>query len=284
MDPPCQWSQANDARLAGVEPPKKIRMCAFDVCNLLDFSTSGSLCAKCLAIDSIDYATGPPSRPGFCSVCGLRYVATDDYAPWEVETYLERERGLWIEFDDPIAHGKAIAESVRYLRRRDRSRSDIRILFDLLQLAKKFVHFMTFTIDPMVVGALKLLSQNVPVRGIVGKAADWPYTELVDHHDEFPKLSCHAFRDDGNSRQVPHQKLIVIDGLVAIDGSPNLGFDAWRNISGTNERIDIVTEIEKIRRLHNDNFSVLWARHSPIRDRLEMRRRKRDPPRGVQCR
>ena len=63
----------------------------------------------------------------------------------------------------------------------------------------------------------------------------------------------------GDSRELIHTKLIVIDGLLAISGSPNLTTESWRKMVANKERLDIVTDVSKVVADNNRYFSSHWA-------------------------
>src|SRR5262249_21598106 len=50
---------------------------------------------------------------------------------------------------------------------------------------------------------------------------------------------------------VPHKKLIVIDGLLAFKGSANLTQTAWRSAEQGMDIIEVVSNISEVSRLHN---------------------------------
>jgi hypothetical protein len=92
---------------------------------------------------------------------------------------------------------------------------------------------------------------------------------LKDYPDEAPSLRIHAFAES-RFREVPHQKLIVIDGLLAFKGSSNLTLSGWRKADKGLDIIEVVTDVGEVIRLHNEYFSPLWARSSEIMDSIAM--------------
>jgi hypothetical protein len=134
-------------------------------------------------------------------------------------------------------------------------------LFESLAAAKAFVHFMTWGISHLMLGALKLLSeQGVSVNGIVSGAHPSVIEEVtIPALDESLMMNIVAF-PRGDSRRTPHQKLLVIDGLIAFKGSANLTTPGWRKAAEQLEIIEAVTDPAEIAKLHNLYFSKAWLR------------------------
>ena len=65
-----------------------------------------------------------------------------------------------------------------------------------------------------------------------------------------------------NRYELPHQKLIVIDGLLAFKGSANLTLTAWRKAQSGYNELEAVTNMENVINLHNRCFSAIWAKLS----------------------
>jgi phosphatidylserine/phosphatidylglycerophosphate/cardiolipin synthase-like enzyme len=62
----------------------------------------------------------------------------------------------------------------------------------------------------------------------------------------------------------PHQKLIVVDGLVAFKGSTNLTLNGRRKPTRGLDHVEFVTNINEVIDLHNRLFSPVWASFSKI--------------------
>jgi hypothetical protein len=62
----------------------------------------------------------------------------------------------------------------------------------------------------------------------------------------------------------PHQKLLVIDGLIAIIGSTNLSIQAWDKVDKGLEHVIVETKPAAVMKLNNTLFSPVWANLHPI--------------------
>lgn len=71
-----------------------------------------------------------------------------------------------------------------------------------------------------------------------------------------------------NWEELPHQKLIVIDGLLAFKGSANLTMTGWRKAEIGHEEIEVITDVKKAIALHNRYFSPVWANLSGYGDAI----------------
>ena len=235
----------------------------FDIDSLLRFTPPGFLCERCFAL-LVDVGRV------ICPVCGVQYIATEKYPM--PGAYL-RSKGLELNYGgDLIEHSQRLARIARRTRESVMSPNGhyppIRALFEALQNAQKFVHFTTYGISVLILGALKLTAQRVDVRGIVsGIKHDMVLREITEHHEEAPRLKIQLFPND--SPHFPHQKIVVIDGLLAFKGSANLTDFAWRKAAQGREVIEPVTDVNEVIELHNRYFSPVWA-HTRSEERIVM--------------
>jgi hypothetical protein len=243
-------------------------MSGFDIDNFLQFQPPKYLCQKCCALNcppSLSYEEYGKSI--VCPVCQVEYIpVVNEYNYWQLEKYLDEEALTSIEFKNPIVHAKALARIVRNIKSKESSYPPIRGLFDLLLAAKQFVHFTSYGISHQFIGALKLLAQRINIRGIVTGVDDATAREIKEFPDEAQNLQIYIFDEKDGARDVPHQKLIVVDGLIAIKGSTNLTLNGWRKAAKGLDLLEIVTNIAEVTKLHNEYFSPLWASTSNFMD------------------
>jgi len=116
----------------------------------------------------------------------------------------------------------------------------------------------SWNITEQLIGALKIISQRVAVRGIVSGAKDWIIEELTTHKDEAPMFDVKTF-SQGDWKNMPHQKIIVIDGLIAFKGSANLTVQGWRKSANGRDHVEVVTDVDEVIRLHNKLFAPVWS-------------------------
>jgi phosphatidylserine/phosphatidylglycerophosphate/cardiolipin synthase-like enzyme len=69
---------------------------------------------------------------------------------------------------------------------------------------------------------------------------------------------------------MPHQKLVVIDGLFAFKGSANLTLPGWRKSARGRDLVEIVTDVDEVIALHNRFFARLWGELSAIGESVPM--------------
>jgi phosphatidylserine/phosphatidylglycerophosphate/cardiolipin synthase-like enzyme len=149
-------------------------------------------------------------------------------------------------------------------------------LYEGLSQAQKFVHFTTYGIHPLLIGALKVTAHRVIVRGIVSGAkgevlSEAILSELTDYPTEAIQMDVKHYSPEGSWKDMPHQKLIVIDGLLAFKGSANLTLNGWRKAAQGRDVVEVVTDVEEVISLNNRFFSPIWAELSDIGDSIEMR-------------
>jgi PLD-like domain len=149
-------------------------------------------------------------------------------------------------------------------------------LLAALSRARNFVHLVSWGLSWDFIGMLALLSHRVPVRGVISGCDENKARQIReaatyggDHFDVRPLCP----RDSSSS---PHQKIIIIDGLLALWGSANLTIQGWRQVDLGHEQIVVETRPEEVCELNNRYFSPIWSKLHPVPDNVApMRRRGR---------
>ncbi len=229
----------------------------FDLDSLLNFSPPEYLCERCFAL----LALSPDVRVGRCPVCGVSYVPTAEFPT--CGTYLESKQ-LRLRFNDPLAHGRELALIARQGRANAPDYPPMRALLAALAAAEQFVHVTTYGVSALLLGALKLAAQRVDVRGVVsGVKNDGILRELTAYPEEAPRLDARLFQQD--NPRFPHQKIIVVDGMLAFKGSANLTDFGWRKAATGGEVVEFVTDLRDVAELHNRFFSPAWRAYDDAR-------------------
>jgi len=180
-----------------------------------------------------------------------------------------KETGNDIPLKNPLEHGRTLAAIASRLKKQDERYPPLRALLESLNSAKHFVHFTTYGISHLLIGALKMTSLRVSVRGIVSNVDASALRELKES-DEAPGFKVKTYGTEASWAEMPHQKLIVIDGLFAFKGSANLTLNAWRKAAQGRDLLEVETDVDKIIDLHNSLFSPLWGELSDIGDEIDM--------------
>src|SRR5262249_30038406 len=123
------------------------------------------LCEKCLGLLAVAPTPEKNAHPR-CPVCGVAYLPSSAYSMWSVGNYL-KAHDLAIHFDDLLNQCIALARTTHPTDPWSGSQPPMNNLLEALNHAKVFVHFMSFGISEFFIGALKLLAQRIPVRGII---------------------------------------------------------------------------------------------------------------------
>lgn len=229
-------------------------MQSFDIDALLRYTPPQYVCERCFAL-----LNALPETDAYrCPVCTVMYVPTNEFP--SAGAYLAA-RGLALAYDDAVAHGQRLALLARRTRAALAAQTTdyppMRALMEALTLAKHCVHFTTFGISAIMLGALKMAAQRVAVRGIIsGIKRDEMYRELTTHADDAPLLQTRLFGQ--NSQWFPHQKLIIIDGMLAFKGSANMTDIGWRKAAHGQEVIEVLTDMREVVELNNRFFSPVW--------------------------
>ena len=241
-------------------------MPGFNIESLLAFRPANYLCVKCLGLltSAPMFLEGSEKFVGKCPVCGVQYLPSG-----KVRSSGEffKEWRLRLEYDDIIGHSKRLARVGMDFRRETNDWPPLRSLYATLSLAKHFVHFTSFGITHLMMGALAATSHRVPVRAVVSNMSDTATEEVTHLATEAPAFNIRSFGPP-NYRDMPHQKLLIIDGLLAFKGSANFTQAGWRNAGRGRDVLEVVTNTEEVISLNNRYFAPMWAELSEVSDQV----------------
>jgi phosphatidylserine/phosphatidylglycerophosphate/cardiolipin synthase-like enzyme len=269
-------------------------MSSFDISTLVEFHPPTERCPLCHALWSSELYS--PTSSFICPGCGsllvprasvgttivgystelpaLGPVSRDKNQPvlgWPT-IQSTATAGHTINLgSDPLAHAVELARLARQMRAVDDNNPPLRVLMNLLQTARSFVHITSFGFDEFTIAVLEMAAQNVPIAVIFSGADKNKLSGLTHVLTEAPYLACRVEGTRHDRTDQNHGKLIVVDGLLALTGSTNLTRPAWRKAAANMEIVDVVTDISRITELNNRYFSPLWARLQPDpKDRYDL--------------
>lgn len=251
-------------------------MTGFDIEGLLDFEPAKFFCEKCCALSkrpSFEWQGNTEAGFRICPVCRVKYIPTEECPT--VEEYLKIFPWQPVHTSDDIVDRARRLASISRKLRQCQGYPHLRALMEALSCARSFVHFVSYGITAQfMIGALKVTAQRVPVRGIVAgqRIGEGFASEITDYGNEAPDLEIRLWNDESEFRsaETPHQKLVVIDGLLAFKGSANLTLKAWRSAEKDMDMIETVTDVVEVIHLHNRYFSPVWAKVGSMGDDIVM--------------
>lgn len=208
-----------------------------------------------------------------CRVCAVKYdVAIElegdpHWRPeWNVSTHdYFKQNGLLLDHADLLSHATTLAKVVRESRgSKVRPRRDpwptMRTFFEVVSRAKYFVHFCSYGMSHQLIGALKMASMRVPVYGFASNVEPSTRVELTEYPTEAPGLIAKVIPTEQNIYDAPHQKLLIVDGLVAFKGSANLTMAGLRRADRGLDLSETVTDYAEITELNNTLFAPIWRK------------------------
>jgi len=244
----------------------------FDIRSLVEFRPPTYRCERCLGIltGSGYFALGGSSVDDErCPVCGVQYQPVDSEYGGHSRAYKYLEEvGLQVPAKDMTAHATALARIAVELGRSPYI-PPVAVLNKALARARAFVHVISWGIDYQMMGALKLAAQWVPVAAVISNVGANLRTELMEYPREAPKLSVRTVPSNAGWGD-PHQKLVVIDGLLAFTGSANFTVNSWRKSADGHDLLETVTDVTRVRELNNRFFSPVWAELGDVAGPISM--------------
>jgi hypothetical protein len=232
----------------------------FDITSILDFQPPGTVCPACRGL-SRTLQWDRESRSHSCAVCKVVFVRDEDPRLGEKSIHEHfRDSGWIVDHRDLFAHATALAKVVR------RAHGDkyleqwptMRTFFEVISRARYFVHFTSWGISHVMIGALKMTSMRVPVFGFVSDVPQHVRTELTEFPSEAPKLTAKVIPSSQGVYDAPHQKILIIDGLVAFKGSTNLTNAGARRADRQLDVTEVVTDFQQVTKLNNRYFAPVW--------------------------
>jgi hypothetical protein len=246
----------------------------FDITSILDFNPPRYICPACRGLMQ-RYTVAFQKKPTeySCPVCEVRYdvaIEDDDDTDWKSAWNVSnhdyfKQNGLLLDHDGLLSHATALAKIVRESRGQGaRRRKDpwpvMRTFFEVLSRAKYFVHFCSWGMSHQLVGALKMASTRVPVYGFASNVESGTRVELTEYPTEAPAFVAKVIPTEQNIYDAPHQKLLIVDGLVAFKGSANLTNTGLRRADRGLDLSETVTDYAEVTRLNNTLFAPVWRR------------------------
>lgn len=149
-----------------------------------------------------------------------------------------------------------------WLAKRFNETKDVNYLIQAISEAEYFIHFATFSFDLFFYGIFTIASQDIPVKGIIGKELrDWKKDILKEGPDANERLKHSRGReiyfDRADKFNKVHQKVLIIDGLIAFSGSMNLTSNGVKNLKQGKESFEAESVIEKVK----EKDHRLFAKH-----------------------
>jgi hypothetical protein len=245
----------------------------FDITSILDFQPPSYICPACRGLlhpkDVLTEYTADPMVHS-CRLCDVRYVREDGAPEFSsgggLAVYDHLRNGGWaIDHRELFNHATALAEVIREsrgVRPRCTPWPTMRTFFEVISRARYFVHFTSWGISHVMIGALKMASMRVPVYGFVSAVEANARAELTEYPSEAPNLTAKVIPSSQGIWDAPHQKLLIIDGLVAFKGSTNLTNAGPRRADRALDISEAVTDFAQVTELNNKYFAPVWRRIS----------------------
>lgn len=246
-------------------------MSSFDITSILDFNPARFACPVCRGLIS-----GPKTEWGrdreskrlyteFCPVCRVEFVRGQYAEDGEGALNWFREQGSAISLGpDLFEHARVLAKLIKDSHglgfRQPRPWPTMRLLFEALSRARSFVHFASWGISHQLIGALKLTSIRVPVYGFISSPDRQITSELTEFPEETPRLHARVLSPRDTNFEAPHQKLVIVDGLLAFKGSTNLTSGAMRKADTGLDVSEVVTDYQAVADFNNRFFAPVWKK------------------------
>ncbi len=228
----------------------------------LDVKATQFRCPGCDSVyvnqTNVIYTTGSATANQVLAVHAGDFSWSPMYSPMRYEPGRKIVLG-----QESMAHAIELAKLAVQLREASEENPPLRVLMKLLLESRSFVHVTSFNFDDFMLALLEMASQTTSIAATFS-GVDPKRRELLDKSpSEAPSLECRVEGIRGDTRDQNHGKLIVVDGLLAVIGSPNLTRPAWRKASANMEIVEVVTNISRVTELNNRYFSPLWKRLQP---------------------
>lgn len=234
-------------------------MPSFDIRTLLNFNPPHFMCENCRALLR-ELPINKERRLRYCPVCKIEYEPTEEISIYNYEKYMTTFK-LNIDIKNQLGQSQRLALIASNFLKNERF-PPIYTMLQAVHAAQSFVHFTSYGLSYQLYGALKMASFSIPIRGIVSNISSDFAQEIKKNEREAPNLNLVVFERSNHKEDwesAPHQKLIVIDGLLAFKGAANMTEMGWRKVAEGKDHAEPVTDLNEIADLHNKLFSPIWG-------------------------
>lgn len=244
----------------------------FDITSILAFQPPGYVCPSCRGLfKRVDTEWKSEPMVHSCPLCKVKYATRDapEFLDDELAIHEYLRCGGWgIDHRELFSHATELAEIIEKSRggaRRRHPWPTTRTFFEVISRARYFVHFASWGMSHKMIGALKLASMRVPVYGWASAVESHVRVEFTEHPNEAPDFNAKVVSSD-LLYDAPHQKLVIVDGLVAFKGSANLTNIGMRRADRGLDIHETVTDFAEVTDLNNKFFAPVWRRLSAPAD------------------
>ncbi len=136
----------------------------------------------------------------------------------------------------------------------------LRLLLQALSGARYYVHFLSYGLSPEFIGALNMAAMRIPVNGVVSNADPALCAALRHASVQVPQFNTRCLAAPTTWTASPHERLVVIDGVLALRGRVSLTMRSWHDHS-LRDRCGVSVEMDprRVAKLNNQHFVPLWT-------------------------
>lgn len=237
-------------------------MASFDISSLPKFHPPTHRCLRCGAL--FTRGTFGTNTEFTCPICKLRYInPTRDWS----------QLGFTIE--KPLEHAAALAGvATLAVTGGNWGVTPLWGLTEALLRAQRFVHFTTWTIDTTMISMLRVVSHRIEVAGVIGGPVnEFNIDELKAGSGGPPWQGMNILHARTTAetlfRSGPHQKVWIIDGMLAFHGSTNASASAWKRAGENLDEVAAATDLDEVRELNAKYFAAHY-RSPALKDESEL--------------
>lgn len=230
----------------------------FDIRTLADFRLPKYRCEHCRGLLFVEDV---PWDADECPVCSIPYVGQHS-----IQRYLKSPRHA-VSSENAEQRARSLVAALDRIQGTGYRAPPLRILAGVLARAHSFVHVASRGIDFQMLGMLRIVAERTQVRLLVTAPSANTRKDLTEFQHEWP-YGFEARIQDANWSD-PHQKVVVVDGLLGITGSANFTTNAWRNAADDRETVHYHTDVAEVAEVNNRYFARHWAEFGPQRSSID---------------
>jgi hypothetical protein len=142
-------------------------------------------------------------------------------------------------------------------------------VLNALSAAQAFVHFVTADPPiPELMGALLVVAERVPVRGIIVSAQPDEQKTMIPAQWFHPRFDVRVLSVPLGSHTILSQWTLFVDGLLMLQSRPGNTHQIG-NALPVFAISEMLTTIDEVVDMHNRSFSPLWAKLSYLEDTIQ---------------
>lgn len=247
-----------------------------DLISLASFHPEQTICPNCRASYQRAWDLIGGDKFFTCRICTHRLGRLSSHGQLFLELqqrgYILAERlaPTWDSQEHFLSHLNGLGRIAQSIE--ERGVKGVETLEKLLGHARLYVHFLTYgAVSAPILRLLVHTSRRIPIVGVIANSSKRRRETQREAIPRSTLLNLRVVGAEDSLVQMPHGKLLIIDGMLAITGSLNLSVVGWERARRGLEIVHVLSVPDEVIALNNRFFAPAWMAAAPRPERPRRR-------------